>query len=178
MIRKRGNMENETVKSETAGSVKLSKKKNTAAVVREIIEPVAASLGYSVWDVEYVKEGAETVLRITIDSDSGIGIDDCEKMHRAIDPVLDEADPIEAAYRLEVSSPGAERQLTRKEHFEKFVGEEIEVKLFKPFNGAKLMRGILSDADDGKIVIVCGENAYEIDKKAIAKANTVFDWNE
>ncbi len=175
MMSERGIMENEVTKS---GSVKLSKKKNTASVVREIAEPVALSLGYSVWDVEYVKEGAENVLRITIDSDNGIGIDDCEKMHRAIDPVLDEADPIEAAYRLEVSSPGAERVLTRKEHFESFIGTEVEVKLFKPYNGAKIFRGILNEADDDKIVIVCGENAYEIDKKAIAKANTVFHWDD
>lgn len=161
-----------------SGSVKLQKKKNTAAAVREIIEPVAEELGYSLWDVEYVKEGAEMVLRITIDSEKGIGIEDCEKMHRAIDPILDERDPIESAYRLEVSSPGAERTLTRKEHFERYIGYEIEVRLYKPYDGMKVIAGILNDANDESIVIVCDEKAYEIDKKAIAKANTVFNWND
>ena len=166
-------MENENKQ----GSVKLPKKKNTAQIVRTLLEPVASELGYELWDVEYVKEGAEMVLRITIDSENGIGIDDCEKMHRTIDPILDEADPIEAAYRLEVSSPGAERTLTRKEHFEKCLGEEVEAKLFKPFNGMKLIKGILNDATDDTVVIVCGEDAYEIDKKVIAKINTVYNWD-
>lgn len=154
-----------------------NKKKNTAAVVRELITPTAEELGYILWDVEYVKEGAESVLRITIDSENGIGIEDCEKMHRAIDPVLDEADPIEAAYRLEVSSPGIERTLTREEHFEWCLGVEVEVKLFKSFNGMKVVRGVLNDNYEDSLVIVAGEDAYEIEKKAIAKINTVFDWN-
>ena len=168
-------MENESKEAKTQ---KLPKKKNTASVVRELLEPVAEQLGYVLWDVEYVKEGAEMVLRITIDSENGIGIDDCEKMHRTIDPILDEADPIEAAYRLEVSSPGAERTLTRNEHFEYCLGVEVEAKLFKPYNGMKVIRGILNDNNDDSIVIVCGEDAYEIDKKAIAKINTVFNWDD
>ena len=155
-----------------------NKKKNTAAVVRELIQETADSLGYMLWDVEYVKEGAEMVLRITIDSENGIGIEDCEKMHRAIDPVLDEADPIEVAYRLEVSSPGVERTLTRDEHFEYCLGVEVEAKLFKPFNGMKVVRGILNDAFEDSFVIVCGEDAYEIEKKAAAKVSTVFNWDD
>lgn len=155
-----------------------NKKKNTAAVVRELIQPTADELGYMLWDVEYVKEGAEMVLRITIDTENGIGIEDCEKMHRAIDPVLDEADPIEVAYRLEVSSPGVERTLTRDEHFEYCLGVEVEAKLYKPFNGMKVVRGILNDVFEDSFVIVCGGDAYEIEKKAVAKVNTVFNWED
>lgn len=154
-----------------------NRKKNTAAYVRELAAPVARELGYFIWDVEYVKEGAENVLRITIDSENGIGIDDCEKMHRAIDPLLDEADPIEAAYRLEVSSPGIERTLTKDEHFEYCLGAEVEAKLFRPYDGKKIIRGVLNDSFEDRIVIVCGEDAYEIEKKAIAKINTVFNWD-
>mgnify|MGYP002512355160 CR=1 FL=1 len=86
---------------------------NIAETVRTLAEPIAESLGYFLWDVEYVKEGARRILRLTIDTESeeGITIDDCEKMHRAIDPLLDEADPIDEAYHLEVSSPGIEREL-------------------------------------------------------------------
>ena len=154
------------------------KKKNTAAVVRELVEPIVTGLGYMLWDVEYVKEGAEMVLRITIDSEQGIGIDDCEKVHRAIDPALDEADPIENAYRLEVSSPGIERTLTRNEHFDFCLGVEVEAKLFAAYNGMKTVRGILNDNLGDSIVIVSGGDAYEIEKKAISKINTVFDWDQ
>ena len=85
----------------------MKQKKNVADTVRDIAEPLAESFGYVLWDVEYVREGADMILRITIDSDKegGIDINDCEKMHRAIDPLLDEADPIEGAYMLAVSSP-------------------------------------------------------------------------
>ena len=79
--------------------------KNVVSVVREALEPVITELGYRLWDLEYVKEGAEYFLRFTIDSDDGITIDDCEKVHRTIDPLLDELDPIEGSYNLQVSSP-------------------------------------------------------------------------
>ena len=154
------------------------KKKNTASTVRELVEPIVTELGYMLWDVEYVKEGAEMVLRITIDKEDGIGIDDCERVHRAIDPAIDEADPIENAYRLEVSSPGVERALTRKEHFDFCLGVEVEAKLYAAFNGMKSVRGILNDNYDDSIVIVCGDDAYEIEKKAISKITTVFNWDD
>ena len=85
--------------------------KNVASAVRELLLPTAESLGYVLWDVEYLREGADNILRVTIDSENGINIEDCEKMHRAIDPILDEADPIDQAYTLEVSSPGLGRQI-------------------------------------------------------------------
>ncbi len=154
------------------------KKKNTASTVRELVEPIVTELGYMLWDVEYVKEGAEMVLRITIDKEDGIGIDDCERVHRAIDPAIDEADPIENAYRLEVSSPGVERALTRNEHFDFCLGVEVEAKLYAAFNGMKSVRGILNDNYDDSIVIVCGDDAYEIEKKAISKITTVFNWDD
>ena len=91
--------------------------KNTAAVVRELLEGTVNSLGFDLWDVEYVKEGADMYLRITIDSPAGIDITDCERVHRVIDPIIDEADPIDEAYMLEVSSPGVERQLRTPSHF-------------------------------------------------------------
>lgn len=89
-----------------------------AAAVTKLAEPLAEELGYFLWDVEYVKEGSEMYLRITIDSEEGITIEDCEKMHRAIDPILDEADPIDEAYHLEISSPGIERELKNDMHVE------------------------------------------------------------
>lgn len=152
-------------------------KKGIAATVRDLITPVADSLGYDVWDVEYVKEGADMILRITIDKDGGIDIEDCEKMSRAIDPVIDEADPIESSYRMEVSSPGVERTLTRPEHFEKCIGEKVEVRLYAPMDGKKQLVGILSAADEKSITVTVGEENITLQKSAVAKAATLFDWN-
>ena len=151
-------------------------KKSIAETVRALAEPVAAELGLEIWDVEYVKEGADMYLRIIIDKDEGIDIEDCERMSRAIDPLLDEADPIEESYRLEVSSPGIERDLTRPEHFEKCMGEKVEVRLFAPLEGRKQIVGILSAYDGNEITIdENGENVI-LPKKSVSKVTTVFDW--
>lgn len=160
-------------------------KKNTAGIVRELALPVAESMGYDVWDVEYVREGSTMILRITIDTDAegGITIDDCEKFHRAIDPLIDEADPIEESYNLEVSSPGVERLLTRPEHFERMEGAEVEVRLFaalpdRPAIGAsRVFRGVLRGFDGQNILIEVDGTAVSVPRKATAKVQTVYDWD-
>ena len=155
--------------------------KNVAETVRELAEPIAESLGCWLWDVEYVKEGARRVLRITIDSEEGVGIDDCEAMHRAIDPVLDEADPIEEAYYLEVSSPGIERELRTPEHLYACTGWNVEVKLYAPVNGSKKFRGVLLDCtENGEIRIAMGEDenapTMSFAPDTVAKINTYFEF--
>ena len=156
----------------------MKQKKNIAETVRELAQPLADEFGYFLWDVEYVREGADMILRITIDSDSetGITIEDCEKMHRAIDPVLDEADPIEEAYMLAVSSPGVERTLTRPEHFEICAGEDVNLKLFAAVDGSKTFRGTLVGLENDEIVITVGEEEKRFPRKSVAKCETVFDW--
>ena len=150
----------------------------TALKVREILEEPINSLGYDVWDVEFLKEGSEWFLRITIDSIDGIDIDDCERVHRAIDPILDDADPIENAYHLEVSSPGLERNIRTKEHFLKTVGERVLIKLFAPKYGAKQFEGVLdTDENADKIFITVGDDRYEFERSDISRANTVFDFD-
>jgi len=151
-------------------------KKNIAGTVRALIQPVADGLGYMLWDVEYVKEGADMILRITIDKDEGIDIEDCEKMSRAIDPIIDEADPIEVSYKMEVSSPGIERILTRPEHFEKCMGEKVEVKLYAPVGGKKQIVGILSGADEKTVTVNADGEDIVLEKSAVAKVCTVFEW--
>lgn len=151
-------------------------KKNIAGTVRDLVAPVADELGYMLWDVEYVKEGADMILRITIDKPEGIDIEDCEKMSRAIDPIIDEADPIEVSYKMEVSSPGIERALSRPEHFEACIGEKVEVKLYAPVNGKKQLVGILVAHDEKTITVSCEENDTVLEKSAVAKVSTVFDW--
>ena len=155
--------------------------KSVSETVRELAEPIAEELGCWIWDVEYVKEGARRVLRITIDSEEGIGIDDCEKLHRAIDPILDEADPIEEAYYLEVSSPGVERELRTAEHLYACTGWNVEVKLYAPVNNSKLYRGVLLECDEeGNIRINAGgdneEKILTFAPSAVAKINTYFEF--
>lgn len=155
----------------------MASNKNTAARVKEALEPTINELGYRLWDVEYVKESSEWYLRFTIDNDEGIDIEDCEKVHRTIDPLLDELDPIEGAYHLEVSSPGIERDIRTDEHFAACMGEKVEVRLFAPLDGRKSFVGILAAYEDG--VITIDENGVECkiprDKASVIK--TVFDFS-
>ncbi len=148
------------------------------SIVREGIAPIAKELGYLLWDVEYVKEGARRILRVTIDNEEGITIEDCERMHRAIDPVLDEIDPIEQAYDLEVSSPGIERDLRTDLHIDACVGEEVEVRFFAPFEGQKLLKGVLAgrDAEAGTLLVRIGDEVRALPRGAIAKIRTVFEF--
>ena len=152
-------------------------KKNIAGVVRELVAPTAEAMGLVLWDVEFVKEGAKRILRITIDSDEGINIEQCESFHRAIDPLLDEADPIEESYYLEVSSPGIERELKCDMHIEMCIGEKVEVKLYAPRDGVKSYVGTLAGLDEeGRVVVESDEQQIIFEKKEIAKIQTVFDF--
>ena len=152
--------------------------KNIAGVVSELIAPVADELGYELWDVEFVKEGTRRILRVTIDCEEGITIEDCEKMHRAIDPILDEADPIECAYYLEVSSPGIERELRTNRHIEACLGCRVEARLYAPVDGTKSFVGTLAAFSDGKITVdtPAGERVFEL--RDVAKLRTLFDFGD
>ena len=154
----------------------MAKNATVAERVRELAEPLADELGIWVWDVEFVKEGARRVLRITVDSENGIDINDCEKLHRAIDPLLDEADLIEDQYYLEVSSPGIERELKNDIHIEACEGWDVEVKLYAPQNGSKLFRGVLMPlGENGEISISVGETVMTFERSAVAKISTYFE---
>ena len=151
--------------------------KSVSEIVRELAEPLAEELGCWVWDVEFVKEGARKILRITIDAEEGIDITVCEKLHRAIDPILDEADPIEEAYYLEVSSPGIERELKNQMHIDACEGWDVEVKLYAPVNGAKVFRGVLLESGENQEVrINANGNVIEFERSAVAKINTYFEF--
>ena len=153
------------------------KKQNVAGVVEELISPLISELGYRLWDVEFRKVGADPTLTITIDKDDGITIEDCEKFHRAIDPILDEADPISEAYILEVSSPGIERELKTAEHIEACEGWDVEVRLYAPRNGAKMFRGVLCGYDEnGDIAVEIGGEKVTFKPEEIAKVFTYFDF--
>ncbi len=138
----------------------------TVAAVNALAEPIARDLGLSIWDVRYVKEGASWYLRIFIDKEGGVSINDCEKMSRAIDKPLDELDPIDQSYFLEVCSPGIERELTRPEHFEKMAGREVCVTFFRPIDGEKEVIATLVGLRDKNIVLADLDGTeFEIPKK-------------
>lgn len=143
----------------------------TVSKVRELCKPIVEGLGLSLWDVRYVKEGADWFLRIFIDKPEGVGIDDCEKVSRAINDPIDELDPIENAYCLEVCSPGVERELINDEHFEQFIGADIMVKMLRPIEGiGREFAGVLTGYEDGMVTITdhSGENEVTISKKDAA----------
>lgn len=144
----------------------MAKGKNTVALVWELAEPLAQELGLKIWDVRFLKEGADWYLRIFIDKEGGVSIDDCVDMTHAINGPLDESDPIEQAYFLEVSSPGVERDLVRDEHFTAYVGEKIKVKMIRPVEGKREFSGILEDYNDGNITIrMSDESGFTFTKK-------------
>lgn len=146
------------------------KKQNTAALVREAVEPVASGLGLRLWDVRFEKEGPDWFLRIFIDKDGGVDIDDCEAMSRACDPVIDELDPSERSYYLEVSSPGLGRPLRTDEHLNAYVGQRVAVKLIRPDEeGERGFRGELQSFD-ADAYIVLTENGT----KRLLKKNTAY----
>ena len=149
-------------------------KKNVKDTVRDLIEPTVCGLGYRIWDITYSKIGADYHLEITIDNDDGINIDDCERVHRAIDPILDEADPIETFYYLEVSSPGVERELRTDEHVALSIGQKVEAKLFAAKDGAKSVTGKLVSFEDGRVVIENEVGRVELEKSEISKLTTLF----
>ncbi len=158
---------------------KAKKGGNVTKTVWEIAEPIAAELGLSIWDVRFVKEGAEHYLRIFIDKEEGISIDDCVDMTHAIDKPLDDADPISVSYILEVSSPGAERLLTRDEHFEKYIGKNVWVKLIRPLDGEREFKGVLDSYENGDIAFTSHEGrSFVFNKKeaSFVKADDFADY--
>lgn len=144
----------------------MAKGGNTVKIVWEIVEPLAKELGLSIWDVRFLKEGSQWYLRVFIDKEGGVGIDDCVNLSHAIDGPIDEANPIEQAYILEVSSPGVERELVRDEHFLSNVGEKIIVKMIRPVEGKREFSGTLESYDDGNITIrLEDESGFTFTKK-------------
>ena len=138
-------------------------------IVTQLADPAARELGLELWDVEYVREAGQWFLRIYVDKDGGVNISDCEALSKALDPLLDEADPIPDSYVFEVSSAGAERELKRPGDFEKFLGSPVEVRLYKPVNGSKTCLGTLKGYNDGAVCVESGGREYVFEKAQVAK---------
>ena len=139
--------------------------------VWNLAQPLAAAQGVELWDVEYVKEAGQWFLRVYLDKDGGIGINDCEAFSRALDPILDEADPIPGSYVFEVSSAGAERELKRPGDFEKFLGSDVEVKLYQAVDGRKTYTGKLVSYADGDVTVAVGNEEKTFAKASVASVH-------
>ena len=136
--------------------------------VAALAAPVVEAAGCTLWDVEYVKEAGQWFLRLYIDKEGGISIEDCEAVSRPMSDLLDEADPIEGSYVFEVSSAGADRVLKTDAHFEQFMGAEVEVKLYRPRDGRKEFVGLLRTHNDGDVTVEINGEIAEFTKQEIA----------
>ncbi len=152
------------------------KKGGIAKKVRDAVESVITDAGYSLWDVSYYKEGAEMILEIAIDKVGGISINDCSVVTRLVEPIIDELDPIEERYCLEVSSAGTVRNLTRDEHiaFACEQGIGVTVKLFVAVEGSKEHSGVITAFDGTTVTLTKQNTALTFDKKQITKINAEF----
>lgn len=144
--------------------------------VEQLVKNPIEKLGYSLYDVEYVKEGPEYYLRIYIDKKSGIDLNDCEKVSNEINEILDKADYIKEQYYLEVSSPGIERKLRKDKHLEQNISKNVEIKLFKKDNnGKKEYTGKLKAFNQEEIIIET-DKEIAIERKNIAQIKTIYEW--
>ena len=137
-------------------------------LVASFAEPIVKQHGCELWDVEYVREGSEYFLRLYLDKEGGVDINDCEAISRAVDPVLDEKDPIQGSYHFEVCSAGLERALKRPSDFERFMRSNITVKLYRPRNGLKEIPCVLMGYEDGKVTVQAGKETITFEKSEVA----------
>lgn len=156
------------------------RKSGIAARVRESIESAIRDAGYNLWDVSYYKEGPEMILEVSIDKENGISINDCSEVTRLIEPIIDELDPIEESYCLQVSSAGTVRPLDREEHI-RFASEgrlPVTLGLYVAVDGKKEYTGVIDSYEDDIITLVADGERYEFNKKQIAKITADFNYNE
>lgn len=137
-------------------------------IVTEFAKPIVEQHGCTLWDVEYVREGSERFLRLYLDKEGGVDINDCEAISRAVDPILDEKDPIKESYHFEVCSAGLERALKRPSDFERFMGSPVMVKLYRPRNGLKEIPGILRGYEEGRVTVEAGKETITFEKSELA----------
>lgn len=146
---------------------------NVALKVYSLIEQTVKAHGVILWDVRFVKEGADYYLRIFIDKEGGVSIDDCTAVSRAVDPIIDKADPISQSYYLEVCSAGLEREIVLPHHFAYAMGKPVKLSLYEKLDGEKEITGTLNLYDDRCVTIECADGTKVINRVDIAKINTI-----
>lgn len=138
--------------------------------LHNLLQPVVADLGYELWHIESIGSGKSAVVRLYIDAPEGIDIDDCEKVSHDVSAALDVADDGQAAYTLEVSSPGLDRPLVTAEHFERFIGERARVRMFAPVEGQRKFRGVIAAVNGSVVELACDDATYELPVGDMAQA--------
>lgn len=141
--------------------------------LQALLAPVVEALGYECWGVEFISQGKHSLLRVYIDHANGILVDDCEKVSRQLSGVLDVEDPISVEYTLEVSSPGMDRPLFTLEHFARYVGEQVKIKLRSPFEGRRNFQGVLRGVEEQDVVVLVDDHEYLLPIDAVDKANII-----
>ena len=144
-----------------------------SAQLRSLIEPVVTGMGFDLWGVEYLTQGRYSVLKIFIDSENGIDVDDCASVSRQVGSLLDVEEPLRGQYTLEVSSPGMDRRLFTFEQFDLMKGFQVKLKLNKPFDGKKRFTGLLVGTEDKEVVLRVGEEETLFPYEMIDRANVV-----
>lgn len=142
----------------------------------DMATPIAEENGCFIYDIEYVKEGGAKYLRVFIDREEGVSLDECEAVSRKLSEVLDKVDPIKENYYLEVSSPGVERKLTQDVHFERYMGSAVDIGLYKPMNGSRVLSGELSDYCDSIVTVNCDGEKIDIPRNETAYVKLHFDF--
>lgn len=145
--------------------------------LQAIIEPSVSALGYELVGIEYLPQGRYSLLRVYIDSEAGITVDDCEKVSRQLSGVLDVEDPIKGQYSLEISSPGLDRPLFTPEHFVRFAGQQVQVRLQQPLNGQRKFKGLLRGMDGEEVLIEIDGGELRVLPEEIDKANLIPQWD-
>lgn len=141
-----------------------------AQSLRQLVQPVIESVGYELWHLEMIGGGSNGLLRIYIDHENGITLEDCERVSREVSALLDVEDPVSQRYRLEVSSPGLDRPLVEEAHYLRFIGEKIRVTLFAPVDGRRKLAGVLTGVERGEVQLNCDGENLSLPLSSIAKA--------
>lgn len=141
--------------------------------IEAMLMPLVEDLGYEFWGCEYLSQGKHSLLRIYIDTEDGINVEDCERVSKQISAYLDVEDPIPGNYSLEISSPGIPRPLFYKEQYKRYLGQDVQIKLFKPVNGSRKLKGTILDVSEDVLILQMGEEKIEIPFSHIVKANLI-----
>jgi len=144
--------------------------------LQAVIEPAVTALGYELVGIEYIAQGKHSVLRIYIDQDEGITVDDCAEVSHQVSAVLDVEDPVQGVYTLEVSSPGLDRPLFTEAHYVRYLGEQAEIRLRSPLEGRRKFKGRLQAVNDGQVEIEVDGEVYSINLDNVDKAHLVHEW--
>ncbi|MCR4924474.1 MAG: ribosome maturation factor RimP [Lachnospiraceae bacterium] len=154
----------------------MSRREEYEKLTEDLVLPILTDLKLELWDVEYVKEGKDYYLRVYIDKEGGVNIDDCVDVSRRLSDLLDQKDPISDAYTLEVSSPGLGRALKKDKELERSIGREVEIKLYKQINKKKEFKGKLKGYDASSISIICGDEDICFERSDVAGIKLAIDF--